>query len=319
MARPPQRLEGLALARTALDRRGDLRSRPGLLAALLADQRTRVLELVGDSAPVVGGDDASPRLHLRAPAGDEPERALFLGMGEGDDGEGETAYVSLVREDGPLTPLPDGAELRTLRQVGAQLADRDAGAFTTALAVANWHRSHRFCPRCGEPTVPDMAGWIRRCPADGSEHYPRTDPAVIMSVIDDEDRLLLAHGRAFRASGMSVLAGFVEPGESLADAVVREVAEEVGVTVTDVTYLGDQPWPFPASLMVGFTARALGTELVLQDEEIDVARWFTRDELVAAIADETVRIPPRLSIARRLIEHWFGGPIDAPEVILRGR
>ena len=109
-----------------------------------------------------------------------------------------------------------------------------------------------------------LAGWIRRCPADGSEHYPRTDMAVIMAVVDADDRILLARGKGFRGNGMSVLAGFVEPGETLAAAVAREVAEEVGVEVTEVTYLGDQPWPFPSSLMLGFTATALGTDLRLQ-------------------------------------------------------
>ena len=162
-----------------------------------------------------------------------------------------------------------------------------------------------------------LAGWIRRCPADGSEHYPRTDMAVIMAVVDADDRLLLARGKGFRGNGMSVLAGFVEPGESLAAAVAREVAEEVGVEVTDVTYLGDQPWPFPSSLMLGFTARALGTDLRLQAEEIEAARWFTRDELVAALADGSVVVSGRISISRRIIEHWFGGPLDAPEIPLR--
>ncbi len=318
MARPP-RLEGLALARAGLDRRADLRARPDLLATLLADPGTRVLDLVEDAAPVLdGGSGTAARvgLALRAPDGDDPAAALFLGTGRDDAGQ-EAAYVALVTTDG--SRAREGTELRTLRQVGAQLGDRDAGIFTTALAMANWHRTHRYCPRCGAPTEPAQAGWIRRCPVDASEHYPRTDPAVIMSVFDDEDRLLLARGTGFRATGMSVLAGFVEPGESLAAAVAREVAEEVGVQVAEVTYLGDQPWPFPASLMVGFTARALGTLLTLQQDEISAARWFTREALAAEVADESLRIPPRLSIARRLIEHWYGGPIEAPEVMLRGR
>ena len=116
---------------------------------------------------------------------------------------------------------------------------------------------------------------------------------------------------------MSVLAGFVEPGESLAAAVAREVREEVGVDVADVTYLGDQPWPFPSSLMLGFTSRALGTDLRLQTAEIEAARWFTRDELAAAVADGSVVVSGRLSISRRIIEHWFGGPIDSPDLPLR--
>ena len=136
--------------------------------------------------------------------------------------------------------------------------------------------------------------------------------AVIMAVVDADDRLLLARGKGFRGNGMSVLAGFVEPGETLAAAVAREVLEEVGIEVTDVTYLGDQPWPFPSSLMLGFTSRALDTRLRLQPEEIEAARWFTRDELAAAVADGSVAVSGRLSISRRIIEHWYGGPIDAP-------
>jgi len=342
MAPPPPHLTDLALARTGLDRRADLRAREDLLAALLSDGTTRVLELVADTAPVLE-DARGVRLALRPPRpGDDPRSALFLGTAVGEraadpGGSGmpsrpagagraqpeAAAYVALVRDDeGDATG--DGVaaraeDLRTLRQVGAHLGDRDAEVFTTALALANWHRTHRFCPRCGRPTVAAMSGWVRRCVADDSQHFPRTDPAVIMSVVDDADRLLLARNRGFRGNGASVLAGFVEPGESLSAAVVREVAEEVGVAVADVTYLGDQPWPFPGSLMVGFTCRALGTDLALQDDEIAAARWFTRDQLVAAIRDEELRIPPRLSIARRLVEHWYGGAIDAPEVILRGR
>ena len=151
------------------------------------------------------------------------------------------------------------------------------------------------------------------CPNDESEHYPRTDPAVIMSVIDNQDRLLLARGVGFAAQGMSVLAGFVEPGESLSSAVAREVHEEVGVTVSDVAYLGDQPWPFPSSLMIGFTARAVTTDLTLQKSEIEAARWFDRDEFTRAVADGSLRISSRISIARRLIEHWYGGEIDVAD------
>ena len=138
-----------------------------------------------------------------------------------------------------------------------------------------------------------------------------------MTVVDDDDRLLLARGRGFTTAGMSVLAGFVEPGESLAAAVAREVHEEVGLSVDQVEYLGDQPWPFPSSLMVGFRAHATSTALSLQDDEIESARWFTRAELVADLEAGVLAISGRLSIARRLIEEWFGGPIAAPEATLR--
>ncbi len=192
-------------------------------------------------------------------------------------GEHEGAQYLGVVEDAPevsdeVEPDPGTA---TLREVGAHVDDLGAALFAATLALANWHRVHGFCPRCGSRTEPVQAGWVRRCVTDGSEHYPRTDAAVIMAVVDDDDRLLLARGRGFRTRGMSVLAGFVEPGETLAGAVAREVAEEVGVEVDDVRYLGDQPWPFPSSLMVGFTAHARGTDLRLQEDEIAAARWFT--------------------------------------------
>ncbi|QIM20244.1 NAD(+) diphosphatase [Phycicoccus sp. HDW14] len=290
-----------------MDRRGDLRSDSALLTRLLADPATRVFRLRGDAAEVVEDGHGGLRVVLGAPVpADADHLVVYLGESGG------------VHHLGVAEDLPDGGAppegMRTLRQVGARVDDIGASVFATTLALANWHRAHGFCPRCGGPTVPVLAGWVRRCRADDSEHYPRTDVAVIMAVVDDADRILLARGRGFTSRGMSVLAGFVEPGETLAAAVAREVFEEVGVEVTDVTYLGDQPWPFPSSLMVGFTARALGTRLRLQESEIAEARWFSREELVAAIADGSLVVPGGISIARRIVEHWFGGPVEAPEV-----
>lgn len=315
-------LPDLALSAPAFDRRADLRGDPDVLSRLLADPSTRVVRLVGDRV-AVAEEGAGYRLVTTAPEpADEGRLAVLLGEADG------ATWLGVVADDlapghpvddlevDPPAPVP-GAVWHGLRRVGADLDPVGAAAFVTTLALGNWHRTHGHCPRCGEVTRPELAGWIRRCTREGSEHYPRTDMAVIMAVVDEDDRLLLARGRGFRRAGMSVLAGFVEPGETLAAAVAREVREEVGVVVEDVTYLGDQPWPFPTSLMLGFTARAVGTELRLQHEEIEAARWFTREELRAAVDDGTVLVSGRISISRRLLEHWYGGPFEAPEGPLR--
>ena len=316
MPRPDGILPELALSRAPLDRRGDLRSDPGHLPRLLADPSTRVLRLVGDRVEVEEAADG-PRVVLGPPEPRDGDR-LCVYLGE----LGGTAYVGVVADDlveeaGSAADDAVAADLRTLRQVGAVLDDLGTALFCTLLALGNWHRTHGHCPRCGARTEPALSGWTRRCGEDGSEHYPRTDMAVIMAVVDADDRLLLARGRGFRSAGMSVLAGFVEPGESLAAAVAREVEEESGVRVSDVRYLGDQPWPFPSSLMIGFTSRAVNTDLHLQVEEIEAARWFTRTELDEALADGSLLLPGRVSIARRIIEHWYGARIDAPDVSLR--
>jgi NAD+ diphosphatase len=303
VGRPPESLRNLSLSRTALDRAAHRRADPHLLEQLLSDPATRVLAVVDGSAEVLQ-QDGHPALALRSPL---PADCTALAVFLGEDADG-TAYVAV---DETAADSADARDLRTLRQVGVELDDRDAGVMTTALGVLNWHRAHGHCPRCGTATQPQQAGWIRRCPADGSEHYPRTDPAVIMAVVDDDGRLLLARGPQWAERRYSVLAGFVEPGESLEAAVAREVREEVGVRVNDVRFLGNQPWPFPSSLMLGFTAHALDTELVLQDGEIAEARWVTRAELLAELAAGTTGVPPRLSIARSLIEHWLG---EAPRV-----
>ena len=288
----------LILTRATHDRAGMQRRDERLLPQLLADPATRVLDVWGDRVEL---DETGERLALRAPEPQDADRlAIYLGLGRND------RVVAVVRDP---EDAPD--ETHSLRSAGMRLGDVDVSLVTAAVGITNWHARQGFCPRCGSPTEVVEAGWVRRCTADGSEHYPRTDAAVIMSVVDDDDRLLLAHGVRFRGTvGMSVLAGFVEPGESLEAAVKREVMEEVGVPVTDVQYLGNQPWPFPASLMVGFTARATATELHPDPVEIGEARWFTREEFAQALYDETLTVPARLSIARHLIEHWYGGHIS---------
>jgi len=295
-------LRDLPLARGTLDRAGLRRQDPDLLRSLLKDPSTRVLEVAAGRAEVIESD-GDIALVLRSPDGQDLSRlAAFLGQ----DGDG-TAYMGVVGD--PLEQ-PETSQWRTLREVGGMLSDRDAGLFATMLGLANWHATHTHCPRCGATSEPDQSGWIRRCTQDGSEHYPRTDPAVIMAVTDADDRLLLARSPHWPEGRLSVLAGFVEPGESLEAAVAREVLEEVGVVVEQVRYLGNQPWPFPSSLMVGFTSRAVDPTLHLDTEEIVEAVWVSRGELQEMVLAGRFGISPTVSIARRLIEHWYGGPID---------
>jgi len=208
--------------------------------------------------------------------------------------------------------LPPGLGWSALRVVGGDLDATDAGLATTAVALDAWHARHVRCPRCGASSRVTQAGWVRVCTADGSEHYPRTDPAVIMAVVDDEDRLLLGHAAAWAPGRFSTLAGFVEAGESAEHAVRREVREETAVEVDRVEYRGSQPWPFPASLMLAFRAHAATTQVRVDDEEVTDARWFSRAELAAAVHGGEVVLPGPASIAHALIEDWYGAPLPAP-------
>lgn len=320
MVRRADTLPDLALSRAVLDRSGVERRDAGLVERLLADPATRVLELHGDRAPVEGEPNVRStepgelRLRLRAPTAEDSGRLVLFA---GRDVEG-TAYVGVALPAEGLgqtdrnrarPPAPEG--WLTLRQAGAALGDRDAGLFTTVLALANWHGMHTHCSRCGIPTSPAEGGWLRVCPADDSEHYPRTDPAVIMAVVDADERLLLGRGPQWPDNRFSVLAGFVEPGESLEAAVAREVEEEVGIDVTDIRYLGNQPWPFPSSVMIGFTSRALGTSIELDPHELSEAMWVTRDDYRTALRTGAIHRPFGLSIAKRIIEHWLGQTIES--------
>jgi len=198
-----------------------------------------------------------------------------------------------------------------LRSLAIQLGDLDVGLACTLVALGNWHRSHPRSPRTGEPTQPVAGGWVRRDPTVGSEHFPRPAPAVIMAVIhtsdDGTERILLGSNAAWPENRYSILAGFVEPGETLERAVVREVYEESGVRCTAPRYLGSQPWPFPCSLMLGFSAEALSDELRPDGDEMSEVRWFTRAELRAAVESGDVQIPGEVSIAGQIVSAWLAG------------
>ena len=202
-----------------------------------------------------------------------------------------------------------GVRFADLRQLGARLDRREGALLAFARAILFWHSRHRFCGLCGSPTRSEEAGHMRRCtdPACHAMHFPRTDPAVIMLVVDG-DRTLLGRNKNFPLPGMySTLAGFVEPGESLEDAVAREVREETAIEVGAVHYHSSQPWPFPANIMLGFYAEAASTEISVDYGELEDARWFERGWLLSHEDDETFRLPRRDSIARRLIEDWLAG------------
>jgi len=207
----------------------------------------------------------------------------------------------------------DGAsgEFKTLREVGAFLSARDIGLAVHAQGLANWHKKHPRCALCGEKTVVVLAGAVRRCPADQSEHYPRTDGAIIVLVKDDKDRILLGRQKVWPKNRFSTFAGFVEPGESFENCVTREVMEEAGVKLREINYLGSQPWPFPASLMIAFEAITHTPELARADgEEIEEIRWFTREEMKRAIAEKSLILPLEISVARQMIKAWYGTGAD---------
>ncbi|WP_051285598.1 NAD(+) diphosphatase [Actinomyces dentalis] len=224
---------------------------------------------------------------------------------EPDDAEG----AARPRTD--LAALLERYPLSALRAVGSDLSARDAGLAAPAVALAAWHARAGHCPRCGARTRPVQAGWARRCTGCAALSFPRTDPAVIMSVTDDADRLLLVHGSRWDAGRYSVVAGFVEAGECAEAAVVREVAEETGLRVARVEHVATQPWPFPRSLMLGYRARlADGERLPRPDgDEVTDAVMLSRAELARAVAAGRIVLPGPTSIARMLIEDWYGGPV----------
>ena len=195
----------------------------------------------------------------------------------------------------------------TVREIGSLLAMRELELGLHALALSNWHRAHPRCPKCGGATRVDLGGAARFCETDQSQHHPRTDSAVIVLVKDRQDRILLGHQPIWPEGRFSTFAGFLEPGETFEQCVAREVLEESAVRVSGLKYVGSQPWPFPASIMIAFEAVTDNPEDARGDgEEITDVRWFSRAELKAAAADRSLLLPPSISVARKMIERWLG-------------
>ena len=305
----------LPLARHAIDRDYLSRSNQELFAQLWANPATRILpmhqgKILLESNAV--GEIAQLKL-FSVDSVSSIEIRVYLGKtldSESREPAATPVVLAVLTEAEAKKLDADDSAWHSLRRTGAGLSARDAGLYAQALAIANWHESHPFCPKCGAKTEVIDSGWVRRCQVDDKEIYPRTDPAIIAAVIDDQDRILLGSQGIWEENRWSVLAGFVEPGESLTAAVQREIFEEAGVRVEEVEYLGSQSWPFPYSLMVGFTARVHGNQKLNPDGlEIEKLRWFSRDEIASSARN--LLLPGKLSIARALIEHWFGGEIES--------
>lgn len=273
-----------------------------------AHRRATVDVALGDAilatsgAVVLEGDRLS-----RIPADARPTSVVtvFLGEVAGRD------LVALHPVDMDMS-LPLGASWVPLREALSRLSrgpdgDAEWELASAAVAMLAWHERHPVCARCGGATLPRDGGWMRRCVEDEHDHYPRTDPAVIVAITDESDRLLLAHVAYHSPGRYSHLAGYVEPGESFEHAAHREIMEEGSLRLADLQYVGSQPWPFPASVMVAYTATAVAAELRIDAVEVTDARWFTRAELVTAVASREIVLAPSGSIARRLIHDWFGG------------
>jgi NAD+ diphosphatase len=301
------------LARWELDRDYLSRSRPELFDELWSMQSTRVLVLHQGKALVRKGL-SSPELSL-LPVEKVPAANLRVYLGKTTvetplEAKGSAIVLAVVNDNSAMSIEPDPALWQSLRALGSELSDRDAGLFTQSLAVANWHEKNQHCPKCGTPTVIEQGGWVRRCFKDNNEIFPRTDPAIIVAITDQEDRILLGSQGTWEQNRWSILAGFVEAGESLEAAVVREMKEECGLEVFDVEYLYSQSWPFPQSLMLGFTAKADSSIEFLPDgEEIVKLRWFSRAEIAAEA--KSLLLPSDSTISRALIELWYGSAIDS--------
>ena len=293
----PNFYAGLELDRVA-ERRGD----SAWIESLFRDPASRLVPVWRSRNLVIEGETPEAVL-LSTTEVQVSTSTMFLGLAQG------TAYFAAdfsPLEEPALPGLFTRGKFIDLRAVGAVM-DRQHGALLAyARGLAHWHSRHGFCANCGAATVAAEGGHVRQCtnPACNSQHFPRTDPAVIM-LVTHGDKAFLARNKRFPFPMYSTLAGFVEPGESLEETVAREVYEESGLRVTDVRYQSSQPWPFPCSIMLGFRARALGTEFRVDGEELIDAGWFDRAHLRARHDPDKFRTPRGDSIARRLIDEWI--------------
>ncbi len=287
--------EPLAFTGHDLDRDDHARADPAQLAQLRARDDARLLALDGVMPRFANGTLLTTDLS---------------GLGE----DAELVYLGLRQSTPLFVAVPPQGDMRqavTMRETMMalmQLPSADLALFGGARSIADWHARHRFCAKCGGNTQIAKGGWQRSCLSCEAQHFPRVDPVAIM-LVENEGALLVGRGRGWPERSYSALAGFIEPGESIEEGVKREVWEEVGVRVRDVSYIASQPWPFPSQLMIGCHSFAEGRDLVIDETEIEDARWFTRDEVADAMANprdaQSFLPPPRTAIAHHLLNHWL--------------
>ena len=300
-----------------VDRRSEARKNAAEVAAALADPSALLVPVWGQRSLVRAlPEPTAVLLSVQHTLRTYLDDAALIYLGEF---RGRATFAADLHEQaleahavnhGPT--LEEAAEFTDLRGVGGRLPADEAGLLAYARALVYWRSKHRFCGVCGQPALPKDAGHVMACSdaACGHQNFPRIDPAIIVLIMNGE-RALLGRQATWPKGLYSTLAGFVEPGESLEDAVMREMYEEAGVRVTDIRYHSSQPWPFPSSLMLGFHAQALSDAIALNDAELEHARWFTREEIRAGV----IGLPPPTSVSRRLIEHWLAA--DAPPAAAR--
>lgn len=297
-------ITGLPFAQSLISRPLTERPNPELLGEKLSMKSTKVM-LISD----LGAAACGTELYFVDGPGyvaHDSDRLVYLGT------SGSSDYV-LAIVGAENYSNADIEHWISLREAFTILSEVQAELLVEAQAITNWIRSERFCPQCGSEVRSTTFGWGQRCVLNDHELFPRTDPAIIASVIDRHDRILLGANATFRTHMYSVLAGFVEAGESLESAVRREIFEESGVHIGDVAYRGSQPWPLPRSLMLGFAAEAISEELIPDGAEIKDLRWFSREDLRLALESGTIDIPRGVSIAHALIRSWYGEPL--PEAL----
>ena len=289
-----------------IDRAGELRVNQETLDQLW--QRAQILQItegriaaVDTAITLISAQDVAA--HIAAKTFTEGNR-YFLGL----DLHTKAPFFAWDTEwVGTIDDEVKEVGFSTVREIGSLLSEQELEISFHAMGLSNWHRAHPRCPRCGGATRVDLGGAARTCDADGSQHHPRTDSAVIVLVKDRSDRILLGHQPIWPEGRFSTFAGFLEPGETFEQCVAREVLEESAVVVTELNYLGSQPWPFPASIMIAFEAVTDNPERAQGDgQEITEVKWFTRAELMAAAKDGSLLLPPSISVARKMIERWLG-------------